>query len=134
METQRWIWIVLVLLVVVLWRRGSGYGGPHVTVQELKALLERPPSPGSAVVLIDVREPEEFAAGHVPGARNIPLSEVARRSSELPAGATVLVLCQIGGRSAAACQVLAGRLHGSRVINVEGGTSAWQAAGFPLER
>ncbi|RCK75989.1 MAG: Rhodanese-related sulfurtransferase [Candidatus Ozemobacter sibiricus] len=134
MESSRWLWIVLILLGIVLWRRGSGYGGPQVTVQELKALLERPSAEAAAAVLIDVREPEEFAAGHVPGARNIPLSEVARRSAELPAGATVFVICQVGGRSAVACQMLAGRLPGARVVNVEGGTSAWQAAGFPLER
>ncbi|NLI79149.1 MAG: rhodanese-like domain-containing protein [Candidatus Riflebacteria bacterium] len=104
-----------------------------MTIHELKNLLDQNP-PATATLLLDVREPDEFAAGRVPGARNIPLSQVAGKTGDLAGFATILVICQWGGRSAAACQALAGRLPKTRVVNVEGGMGAWHAAGFPLER
>ncbi len=50
-------------------------------------------------MLIDVREPREFAAGHLPGAVNMPMSELGRRLAELPADATAVFMCRSGGRS-----------------------------------
>ncbi|MFD1393785.1 rhodanese-like domain-containing protein [Lacticaseibacillus jixianensis] len=76
--------------------------------------------------IIDVREDFEFATGHVPGAKNIPLSELAERYPEVPDGA--YIICQTGGRSAGAAEFL--QAHGTAVINVAGGTSAWPK---PLE-
>ncbi|WP_309127551.1 rhodanese-like domain-containing protein [Microbacterium sp.] len=83
----------------------------------------------SGVPLIDVRERDEFAAGHVPGAVNLPLSELGARLGELPAEAFD-VICQVGGRSARAVQALEAR--GFDATNVEGGTGEWIAQGRPV--
>ena len=83
-------------------------------------------------VLLDVREPEEYAAGHVPGAINLPQADLATRLDELPRDRPLLVICQGGFRSLRAAQFLKQRGF-ERVVNVEGGTTAWRAAGHPLE-
>ena len=84
----------------------------------------------SGTPLIDVRERDEFAAGHVPGAVNIPMSEIGDRLSELP-GEAFDVICQAGGRSARVVQALEAR--GYDVTNVEGGTGEWIAQGRAVE-
>lgn len=80
-------------------------------------------------VLIDVREPEEWVAGHVDGARHIPLGELVARLDEVPAGRTVVV-CRSGGRSAQAVAYLAST--GRDAVNLDGGMQAWAGAGRPL--
>lgn len=80
--------------------------------------------------LIDVREKNEFASGHVPGAVNIPMSEIGNRLEELPAEAFD-VICQVGGRSARVVEALEAR--GYDVTNVDGGTGEWVAQGHPVE-
>jgi rhodanese-related sulfurtransferase len=82
------------------------------------------------VPLIDVREPDEFAAGRVPGAVNLPMSQLGQRLDELPDGAFD-VICKVGGRSARVAEALNAR--GYEVVNVDGGTDAWIEAGFPIE-
>lgn len=84
------------------------------------------------VTVIDVREPDEYDAGHVPRAVPIPLGEVPERAAEVPGGQTVYVVCAKGGRSARAAEHLASL--GRDVINVAGGTEAWVAAGHPVDR
>lgn len=93
-----------------------------ITITELAARENTP--------LIDVRERDEFAGGHVPGAINIPMSELGERLDELPAEAFD-VICQAGGRSARVAQALDAR--GYDPTNVEGGTGEWIAAGKPVE-
>ncbi len=80
--------------------------------------------------VIDVREVYEYVAGHAPTAVNIPLSELVERVAEVPRVGEVYIICESGGRSAQACQWLAGQ--GVTAINVLGGTSAWRSAGLPL--
>ena len=80
--------------------------------------------------LIDVRERDEYAAGHVPGAVNIPMSEIGNRLEELPSEAFD-VICQAGGRSARVVQALEERGHDA--TNVDGGTGEWIAAGHAVE-
>jgi len=82
--------------------------------------------------VLDVRQPEEYDAGHVPGARLIPLSEVARRVGEVPAEGRVYVICLSGSRSAKATEFL--RRRGVDARNVAGGTKAWAESGRPLAR
>ncbi|MGM9886869.1 MULTISPECIES: rhodanese-like domain-containing protein [unclassified Lactococcus] len=72
-------------------------------------------------IVIDVRESFEYEAGHVPTAKNIPLSELDSRVSEIKDGS--YIICQSGARSMTACQYLTAQ--GKEVINVLGGTSAW---------
>lgn len=81
-------------------------------------------------LLIDVREPDEYQAGHVPGAVSLPLSVVPVRGHELPRDAAVYLICQVGGRSMQAAEVL--DKAGYDVRSVAGGTNAWISAGKPL--
>ena len=105
--------------------------GPEAAtdVAGLKAKMDQ-----GAVTLIDVRTPEEYAGGHIPGARSIPLDQLPAHMDELAAykDKDLYLVCERGGRSLAATQSLAraGFVH---PINVEGGTSAWRQAGYPVE-
>ena len=83
-------------------------------------------------LLLDVREPEEYARGHVPGAVNLPQAELATRLGEVPRDRPVQVICQGGYRSLRSAQFLKQRGYES-VASVRGGTGAWQAAGNPVE-
>lgn len=107
---------------------GEVAGVRTVDVATLQADLAK----GAVPLLIDVRTPGEYASGHVPGAVNVPLDELASRVSDLgPAEREVYVVCQSGNRSAKASALLAAQ--GRHPVNVAGGTSAWRSAGFPVE-
>ncbi|MEV4612277.1 rhodanese-like domain-containing protein [Kitasatospora sp. NPDC049258] len=80
-------------------------------------------------VLLDVREQDEWDAGHVEGALHIPIGEVIARLDELPAQ-KLYVLCRVGGRSAQVVQYLVAQ--GREAVNVDGGMFAWEAAGRPM--
>jgi rhodanese-related sulfurtransferase len=80
--------------------------------------------------LLDVRELEEWAAGHVPGAVHIPLSELGARYTELEQDRPLFVICRSGNRSAYAAHALAGA--GWDASNVADGMVGWQAAGLPM--
>lgn len=81
-------------------------------------------------VLLDVREPDEWRAGHAHGARHIPLGQLPQRARELPLGRPVITVCRSGARSARAAEQLAGQ--GVAVSNLTGGMRAWQQAGLPV--
>ncbi|MFT3737107.1 MAG: rhodanese-like domain-containing protein [Rhodocyclaceae bacterium] len=101
-----------------------------ISPQQAVLLLNR-----EDAVVIDVREQAEFATGHVPNARHIPLKEIADRAGELKkfAKRPFIVVCQTGNRSAAALGAL--RKAGfERVFNLSGGVAAWKEAGQPLSR
>jgi rhodanese-related sulfurtransferase len=83
-------------------------------------------APGEQL-LLDVRTPEEFAAGHIPGAVNLPVDELRGRLAELPSGKTVLAYCQVGLRGYVACRLLSQR--GLRAKNLSGGFKRWQMWG-----
>lgn len=80
--------------------------------------------------ILDVRTPEEYAAGHVDGALHIPLHVVPLRTSELRRNETYYVVCESGARSAQATQFLLGQGYDAR--SVQGGMSAWRAGGLPV--
>lgn len=77
--------------------------------------------------LLDVREDDEWAAGHAPDATHIPLGQLGARTAEIPADLKIYVICRSGGRSARATQALNGA--GWQAINVAGGMQDWAAAG-----
>lgn len=81
------------------------------------------------VTVLDVREPDEWAAGHVEGALHVPLGTLPERVHELPEG-RILVVCKVGGRSAQAAMWLGQQGH--EAINLDGGMLEWQAAGRPM--
>jgi rhodanese-related sulfurtransferase len=77
--------------------------------------------------VVDVREVDEYTDGHIPGAVNVPLSELTEKYSTVTKNETVYVVCQLGGRSARACEFLSNLpdFDGTHFINVVGGTAAW---------
>lgn len=81
------------------------------------------------VSYVDVREADEWAAGHIEGAVHIPLSLLPVRLGDLPSGDLVLV-CKVGGRSAQAAMYLG--QQGFGVVNLAGGMLDWEAAGRPM--
>jgi rhodanese-related sulfurtransferase len=78
--------------------------------------------------LLDVREPDEWAAGHAPGAHHVPMMEVPARMAEVPADAEVVVVCRSGGRSGQVTSYLMGN-GWDNVRNLDGGMQSWSAAG-----
>ena len=82
-------------------------------------------------LLLDVREPDEWAAGRAPSAVHLPMSQLPARLAEVPVDRPVAVVCRSGGRSA---QVTAYLLaNGRQARNVDGGMTAWAQRGLPLE-
>jgi len=106
----------------------------------LKSLFTKPYATVSAgqaaamadegAVILDVREPHEWQAGHAPKARHIPLGQLARRAGELPRGRAVVTVCRSGARSGRAAALLA--REGLEVSNLTGGMHAWARAGLPV--
>jgi len=97
---------------------------PEITVEELAAVR-------MSGVLVDVREPEEYVAGHVPGAVPIPMSQLATRMGEIDKTSPVFVICASGNRSSAMTDLLRGA--GFDAVSAAGGTGAWTRSGRPLE-
>ena len=95
---------------------------PEIDVDAFAALLE-----SADVRLIDVREPDEYETARVPGAVSVPLATVPEQVDAFRGDGPTYVICQGGGRSLRACELVAG--HGIDVVNVAGGTGAWIASG-----
>ena len=81
--------------------------------------------------LLDVREPDEWAAGRAPGAHHVPMREIPLRLDEVPTEGDVVVVCRMGNRSA---HVVAFLQQNGRdnAINLDGGMQAWERAGRPM--
>ncbi len=94
----------------------------EITVEELAAL-------GPQARVVDVREADEWAAGHIPWAVHVPLATVPDRLASFD-GAPTYVICKVGGRSAHACEFAADREL--EVVNVLGGMMAWERAGLDV--
>jgi rhodanese-related sulfurtransferase len=85
----------------------------------------------AGALLLDVREPDEWTAGHAPAAHWVPLREVPARLDELPRDRRIVAVCRAGGRSAKATEFLAAQ--GFDAVNLGGGMKAWASAGFPVQ-
>lgn len=96
-------------------------GGPRLTPQEAWRLVQ-----AGGADLVDVREEDEYRAGHVPGARPVPLSS----GLPVPGARPLLLICRSGNRSLRAAELLAAR--GVPVADVAGGMRDWAAAGLPV--
>jgi len=106
--------------------------GPISSIDVIEAerrLREDPARP----VLVDVRELSEFLEVRAPGAMLVPTSMFAARVDELPKDRPLLVICHVGGRSAAAVGYLT-RSGRTDAVNVSGGMDAWAKAGLPVRR
>ena len=101
---------------------------PKITTLELSEKLKF----GKHPLVLDVRQPDEFRAGHVSGAKLIPLNELYRRMKELPKGREIVCICDSGSRSSSAAKTLA--KEGYNVFNVQGGMIAWRRAKLPVQK
>jgi len=94
-------------------------------------LPEQPASKLAAdATVLDVREPDEWAAGHIETAIHIPIGEVTGRLEDLPDAEPLYVICRGGGRSARVTELLRGQ--GRDAVNVAGGMQDWATAGRPM--
>ena len=97
---------------------------PEVGARAAKALAE------AGALMLDVREPGEWQAGHAPQASHLPMGQVLDRRSNLPQDCRIVVVCRSGGRSAAVTESL--RAWGFDAVNLSGGMCAWDLAGLPV--
>lgn len=100
----------------------------RIDVNEAQEMMGR-----DDVVVIDVREPHEYNAGHIPNAKLIPVNSVYARREELPRDKDIIMVCAVGQRSALAAE-MAAAAGLTRLYNLEGGTEAWIKAGLPVEK
>jgi len=123
--------VALVSSGMLLWplvRRS--FGGPSVSPAEATQLINR-----QDALVIDVREPAEFAAGHLLGAKNLPLARLAAPGADVAKrkDRPVIVYCDGSDRAGKAASALK-KLGFARVLNLAGGIKAWQDAGLPVEK
>jgi hydroxyacylglutathione hydrolase len=115
--------------VVDAWTRDPARAGTLTRVEP--AELDRRRA-GSAIEVVDVRNGSEWAAGHIPGSRNLPLGRLAERTGELPRDRTLIVHCQSGARAGVALSLLLA--HGfPDVEHLRGDFAEWSRAGRPVE-
>lgn len=117
----------VMLLATFIRRPGAG---KDVSPQEATLLINR-----EDAIIVDVREPGEYTAGHLPEARNIPLAKLGERLGELEKfkEKPLIVVCQSGGRSGSACAQFA-KAGFTKVHNLAGGQAAWTDAGLPVKK
>lgn len=100
----------------------------RINVEEAKTMMER-----GGVQVVDVRQPHEYATGHVPGSVLIPLDSLLARSGELSWEHALLFVCAVGERSAVASEIAA-TVGRTRIMNMEGGMAAWVKRGYAIEK
>ena len=115
---------------MLLWplvRRGTG--GPWVSAAQATQLINR-----EDAQVLDVRDPGEYGAGHILGAKNLPLARIASAGEVAKKkDAALIVYCDTGDRSGKAMAALKKQGY-SKVVNLSGGLGAWKQAGLPVER
>jgi len=113
---------------MLLWQTVKGTGANQLSPQEATLLINR-----ADAIVLDIRNVDEWNAGHISGARHIALDQLERQISTLEKLKTtpLIVVCQSGGRSGSACGIL--KKHGfEKIYNLAGGLIAWRDAGFPV--
>ena len=109
--------------------RRAGHGTPEVDTTDL-ARLQRD---AVGVQVVDVREPDEWAGGRIPGAIHVPLGELGLRKGELDPARPVVAVCRSGRRSVTAADALRGAGFAD-VASLAGGMNAWRESGLPVDR
>jgi phage shock protein E len=131
------LFVIVALAMVVAACSATPTAAPAAQSQNLPADIDAATAAGlrgrDDVVMLDVRTPEEYAQGHIPGVKLIPLAELPNRLAEVSKDKTLVVTCRSGNRSAQAAQLLRQQGYGN-VHNMLGGIGAWQQAGFPVEK
>jgi phage shock protein E len=106
--------------------------GAQIAQVSQQALLDMQARKDASLLLIDVRTPAEYAAGHIPGAVNIPHDQIAAHVGEIPKNDEVVLYCHSGRRAGLAAQALASSGY-KKLAHLEGDMQGWQAAGRPVE-
>ena len=126
--------MIRTLAVLTVLISGPVFGAePVVSTVTQDALVERQQKADRDLVVLDVRTPEEFVSGHVPGALNVPHDQLEARMAEVPQDKDIVLYCQSGRRAGIAANTLASRGY-TRLGHLEGDMPAWKAAGRPVER
>jgi rhodanese-related sulfurtransferase len=126
------IWLILLALIsggALLWPHLQRRGDKVSSLQATQLINQ------GKTVIVDVRDPAEFAGGHLRDAKNIPLKELPKRLSELEKfkAKTVLTVCQAGTQSPKAASTLK-KAGFNEVVSLNGGVAGWQAQGLPLAK
>ena len=125
--------IAIMAVLLLIWfgsKRNASVDSSHQRIAP-KVYLSTYVQPHTPHLLLDVRTPEEFAGGHIPGARNIPLQTLAQRLAEVPKNEPVVIYCRSGNRSRTASDLLA-RAGYTQLYDL-GGILQWQAQGLPVQ-
>ena len=131
--------VITVLIAILLVAGCASTAAPSASVGSAPAALAATVSVADAASLrdagafvLDVREPDEWAAGHIPGATLIPLGELASRVGDVPRDRSILVVCRSGNRSAEGRDILLNAGLPS-VTSLDGGMTDWEQAGLVIE-
>lgn len=127
--SHRWLlFISLVAVLTLVGCTGAMADAPEpLPPAEVKALYD-----AGEITVVDVREPDDYAEGHIPGAINIPFDALEDRLDEIPQDKQVIFVCQAGPVSRSALENV--RDQGFEdANNMDGGMSAWEEAGYPME-
>ena len=130
------LWLVMLFVasgLMLVWpeiARLTGAGGQEIGTLEATRLMNQP-----GTLVLDVRDEKEFAEGHLPKARHVPLKDLATRVGELAKfkAKPVIVTCRSGVRSGAAARALKAQGFGA-VYQLKGGIAEWQKASLPVEK
>lgn len=127
---QNLMWVVIAAVSggMLFWQMVSGGGAENLSAAQATLLINR-----EDALVLDVREANEWSAGHIAGARHITLGQLGKRLSELDKfkEKPIIVICATGNRSGSACgQLKKGGF--TKVFNLAGGVSAWRDANLPL--
>jgi rhodanese-related sulfurtransferase len=101
---------------------------PDMRALDLQAKMQN----GNKPFVLDVRQPEEYRLGHIPGAKLIPLGELSRRMNEVPKGREIVCICATGHRSLPAVRQLAAA--GYTASSMKNGMIAWKLAKLPIKK
>jgi len=136
---KQWIWIIALCFTIPAMAGANGTDKQTAVNYENTSVnyaYEHWKQGGNSLIpfiFLDVRTPDEYAAGHIRGAHLIPLQELAGRINEIPRYKVVYVYCSSGKRSSRAATLLA--KHGfSNIVNVVGGIAAWKKTGYPVQQ
>jgi len=121
--------IVAVVLVVLMNSLAGAADYRNITSREAKTIHDA----NRKVLFLDVRTPQEFAQGVIPGALQIPISELERRRAEIPKNRPVIVYCAVGSRSRPVAQFLSRQGFGE-VYNMTDGIFGWSRNGYQVVR
>ena len=131
LQNNNWGWLAMAVAsaAMLLWHTFRAQGSA-ISPSAATLLINR-----QDAVVLDVREPAEFADGHISKAHPVPLGQLAKRLDELQRfkDLPVIVVCRSGNRSANACGILK-KSGFAQVLNLSGGMSAWEQAGLPVTK